>query len=206
MNTILNIFGFIFLICSTFVFGLKGMSVEMGIAVAGSGVLLAFINLEQFSKFKGAGFEAELKNTIKEANVTIENLREVAKPLIRTQLVTLANTGRWGNGSFRKNHELFDQLNELQSKFEVVGADLEQAKKQYLNIHAWDMVSDLSRSIEEFGIKGFRQKANSIVGVHDFDKPPNLDNFLKMISEIKIDESIQDHIKILKEYYRKYKL
>ena len=52
MEKFTNIIGFILLITSIFVFGLKGMSVEMGIAVAASSIFLAFANLHKFSKFK----------------------------------------------------------------------------------------------------------------------------------------------------------
>ena len=52
MSIFLNTVGFIVLIVSVFVFGLKGMAAEMGIAVAASGIFLAFSNLDKFSEFK----------------------------------------------------------------------------------------------------------------------------------------------------------
>ncbi|MCU8356817.1 hypothetical protein M2G48_20800 [Vibrio vulnificus] len=84
MALIINIVGFVFMLVSVFLFGLKGMTAEMGIAVAASCVFLAFANLDKFTKFKGAGFEAELREAVSEANATINELKELAKPLIRT--------------------------------------------------------------------------------------------------------------------------
>ncbi len=48
---------------STF-FGLKGMPVEMGLSIVAGAMAIALVNLDKFSRIKGAGFEAELRDKI----------------------------------------------------------------------------------------------------------------------------------------------
>ena len=206
MSILLNIVGFILLIASVFVFGLKGMAAEMGIAVAASGIFLAFANLDKFSEFKGAGFEAKLREAVDEANATIENLKEVAKPLIKTNLFVLAKAGRFSEGAFNKTHDVYDQLAELQSKIGLNSQDLECSKSSYLNIHAWDMVSELSGSIERAGNERFSVTSREIMGTRSFEIAPEIQKFNELVSGIELDEISQKQYEALKNYYAKYQL
>ena len=52
--------GFIVLLGVSTVLGFLGMPTEMGIAVLAGALGLAFSNIDKISKFKGAGFEAEM--------------------------------------------------------------------------------------------------------------------------------------------------
>jgi len=206
MNGFSNIVGFILLIASVFVFGLKGMAAEMGIAVAASGIFLAFANLDKFSEFKGAGFEAKLKEAVNEANATIENLKEVAKPLIKTNLFALAKSGRFSEGAFNKSHDVYDQLSELQDKIGLEGQDLENSKSSYLNIHAWDMVSELSGNIERSGNEKFSITSSEAMGTHSFEVAPDINKFNELVSGLELNEVSKRQYEALKSYYAKYKL
>ncbi|WP_296060759.1 hypothetical protein [uncultured Amphritea sp.] len=206
MNGILNFVGFILLIASVFVFGLIGMAAEMGIAVAASGIFLAFANLDKFSEFKGAGFEAKLKEAVNEANATIENLKEVAKPLIKTNLFALAKAGRFSEGAFNKSHDVYDQLSELQEKIGLEGQDLENSKSSYLNIHAWDMVSELSGNIERSGNEKFSVTSREAMDTHSFEVAPDINKFNELVSGLELNEVSKRQYEALKSYYAKYKL
>ncbi|MDP5136515.1 hypothetical protein ORJ04_11210 [Rheinheimera baltica] len=206
MSIFLNIAGFLLLIASIFIFGLQGMAAEMGIAVAASGIFLAFANLEKFSEFKGAGFEAKLREVVNEANATIENLKDVAKPLIETNLFALAKAGRFSGGAFGKDHELYDQLVELQAKIGLDGEDLEKSKSTYLNIHAWDMVSELSGNIERGGNDRFSILSRETIGTHNFDTAPDLVKFQHLVDGLDLDAKSKSQYNALLEYYAKYKL
>lgn len=46
------------------VFGALGKPVEMGLIIVAAAVALAFTDLERFKRFKGAGFEAELREQV----------------------------------------------------------------------------------------------------------------------------------------------
>ncbi|CAF1850276.1 hypothetical protein [Bacillus subtilis] len=85
-------FSLILIMVPTLIFGFMGKPTEMGIAALTGAVASAFINLEKFSSFKGAGFEAELRkveNVVSEAYATLNNLKQVAKPLLEVSLQTL---------------------------------------------------------------------------------------------------------------------
>jgi len=207
MIKFLNIIGFTLLIVSIFVFGLKGMAAEMGIAVAASGVFLAFANLDKFSEFKGAGFEAKLRQAVDEANATIENLKSVAAPLLTTTIDLLAKNGRFEGGSAcNKSHELYNKLMSLQTEIDISDNALEKAKTQYLNIHAWDMISDLAADIERSGQEKFTMVLREQVGSHSFDTTPSLDVFLSLLSKVKLEDKESQKLEQIKHYYQNYKL
>jgi len=74
-------------------FGYKGQPVEMATAVAGGIALLFFVNLSRFKSFKGCGVEAELIEAVKDAQVTLEKMHELVRPLVVFWIQQLA----WGN-------------------------------------------------------------------------------------------------------------
>lgn len=203
-NLILNVIGLLLLATSIFLFGLREMISEMGIAVVASAIFLAFANLDKFSEFKGAGFEAKMRHVVDEANATIDNLKEVAKPLIKTNLISLAKAGRFSSGAFNKNHELYDQLIELQQKLDLTGSDIEESKSKYLNIHAWDMISELSDKIGKSGESNFYKTYIDTIGTHNFEKAPDLSSFNQLIEKIQLNDECKKNYEALKRYYVKY--
>ena len=60
------------------------MTVQMGLAIVAGAIAVAFINIDKFKSFKGAGFEAELQKVVEEAYATMETLRSMSKPIILT--------------------------------------------------------------------------------------------------------------------------
>lgn len=201
-----NIIGFSLLIVSVFLFGLKGMAVEMGIAVAASGIFLAFSNLEKFSKFKGAGFEAELKEAVNEANATIEQLKEVAAPLLITSLELLASNGRWGDDDSNKGHKLFDRLFTLQEKIGLTSKEIKETTNHYLYIHAWDLFSNIAGTIEKDGNTEFTIKFNESIGTHSYDEKPSMTKLEELVSDIHLTDKAKEQLYAIEQYYKKYKL
>ncbi|ENM5776423.1 hypothetical protein V4V55_003905 [Vibrio mimicus] len=207
MECNLNIVGCLLLIVSVFLFGLKGMATEMGIAVAASAVFLAFANLDKFSKFKGAGFEAELREVVTEANATIEHLKSVTTPLLITSIDLMTKDGRWSDGDgINKCHDQFDKLVSLESEIGVTDSALDLAKQKYIRIHAWDMISELAKNIERAGEAKFTTLTASKVGRHSFDKTPDLTVFKELLVSIELDSKLQEQLKKVENYYFKYKL
>lgn len=91
-------------------FGLLGKSTEMGLIIVAGAIGLAFLNIDKIQRFKGAGFEAEMKKAVEEANATIEQLRNVATTSARATLTSLM-AGNFMNGTtFENRLELHDQL------------------------------------------------------------------------------------------------
>lgn len=67
----------IMLVGSTFYFGYLGKPDIMLVMVLAFAVAGAFLNLEKFKWFRGAGFEAELAATVDEAYATKEELERL---------------------------------------------------------------------------------------------------------------------------------
>ncbi len=80
---------------------------------------------------------------VTEANATIHELKELAKPLIRTNFEILAQANRMQGSNFDKTHDLFDQLQSLQNKLQLDDDQIEKSKNSYIVIHAWDMVHEI---------------------------------------------------------------
>lgn len=76
------------------VFGAFKMFAEMGLAIASIGLALCFANLEKFSRFKGAGFEAELRTAVEKTYAAIEELKELSLVLSAPIVDELALSGR----------------------------------------------------------------------------------------------------------------
>ena len=60
MNVILYFFSLCFFICSI-ILGFNNNPTEMGLAIIGGSLCLSFANIDKIQRFKGAGFEAEMK-------------------------------------------------------------------------------------------------------------------------------------------------
>lgn len=198
--------GFILLIASVFIFGLQGMTVEMGIAVVASAIFLAFTNLDKFASFKGAGFEAELRQVVNEANATIENLKDVAGPLINTSLIALTRAGRLSFGPFNEPYDIYDKLVELERKIGLKSDDLEKTKYDYLKINAWSMINDLSAGIERDGNSKFSVLSRESLSSEGTEKAPDLKKFKELLVDITLNKECQEKLDFIEKHYAKYKL
>ncbi|ENU5814308.1 hypothetical protein ACE34P_001864 [Vibrio fluvialis] len=207
MNKILDLCGFGLLIVSVFLFGLNEQSLEMGIAVAASGIFLAFANLDKFTRFKGAGFEAELKSVVQEANASIEQLKSVATPLAISSLQALTKGNRWSDGAritreendaFLISHDLYDDICQLIEANKLSNEKLEALKKQYVYIHAWDMAEEI--------IYGFGGNLKDIVGIVSFNNAPSLKVINEYVETQSLSEEMREKLSTLNTYYKKYNL
>jgi len=62
-------------------FGYRSQSTEMGLIMVCGFILLCFTSLDKFKNFKGAGFSAELRETIDEATATKQELEKLNSEL-----------------------------------------------------------------------------------------------------------------------------
>jgi len=75
-------------------FGIFRSPKEMGIAVTAIVLALFFSNIDKFSRFKGAGIEADLKTVVDEAYAAIEQLKELGLSLSGPIVDEMAVSGR----------------------------------------------------------------------------------------------------------------
>lgn len=107
-------------------FGIMGKPAEMGIIVVAGAITVAFQNIDKIQKFKGAGFEAEMKRAVAEANATIKQLREVASTSSEVILTDLMS------GSFFDGITLETRLNlhdKVIQNLKEIGASKKQIDK-----------------------------------------------------------------------------
>jgi hypothetical protein len=67
---------------------------EMTVVAAAIGISLCFANLDKFSRFKGAGIEAELRTVVNEAYAAIGQLKELGVSLSKPIVDEMAVSGR----------------------------------------------------------------------------------------------------------------
>lgn len=64
MLTVLRCFAFAFILGGSFYFGYVERPAEMGLAIVAGSIALAFSYIDKIQKFKGAGFEAEMRQQV----------------------------------------------------------------------------------------------------------------------------------------------
>ncbi len=64
MLTVIRCLSFAFILGGSFYFGCLGHPVEMGLAIVAGSIALAFSYIDKIQKFKGAGFEAEMRQQV----------------------------------------------------------------------------------------------------------------------------------------------
>ena len=109
-DKVITIIGSLLTLCLAVMFGVMGKPTEMGIIVVAGAIALAFFNIDKIQKFKGAGFEAEMKRAVEEANATIELLREVAATSSEAILTDLMAGNFMSGTTLAKRLDLHDQI------------------------------------------------------------------------------------------------
>lgn len=109
-DKLITVIGGLLTFASAVMFGLKGTATEMGIIVVAGAICLAFLHIDKIQKFKGAGFEAEMKQAVAEANATIQQLREVATTSAEAVLTYLMAGNFMDGTTLGKRLDLHDQL------------------------------------------------------------------------------------------------
>jgi len=94
MMRYLNIFLIAALVVVPAAFGVAGKSSEMAIATVAIALALSFANIERFVRFKGLGFEAELRTVVEKAYAAIAELKELGLCLSSPIVDGLAVSGR----------------------------------------------------------------------------------------------------------------
>lgn len=80
----------IFTLGATFYFGSIGQYQAIWGVLGAGFLIMAFSNIDKLSRFKGAGFEAEMRQKIEDAYATLENLQDLAVTLVESLIILLA--------------------------------------------------------------------------------------------------------------------
>ena len=156
-------------------FGDLGDHIAMGLAIVAGGVAAAFIFLDKFREFRGAGFEAKLKDTIQEAQVTINQMRDLMTPLVTFALHQITHSNRMGSGIIGRDH-IYDLIVSVASKLDI-DQDKEVSERidEFLRYRAFDLYREIyaPRSrIRENGLS-FHQEFNDLYDPSSDQSCPN---------------------------------
>lgn len=101
---------------------------------------LIFAFLPEFQFFKGLGVEAQLRDTLREADSTIAQLRGLLTPLSEFMFTVTARSGRYGIGiTARDRHRLVTELESELAKLGMSKEDIEAAKKDWHRMNLLDL-------------------------------------------------------------------
>lgn len=189
-----NVISLFFIIAPGFYFGYIGKPTEMGLAVVSGAVAAAFLNLDKIQRFKGAGFEAEMKETVEEVYATVENLKKIVKPLIISLVTNLTHFGRAGSMTSYKKNELIKELKYIDKSLLNKDAEVDEVLEDFYRYQTWD---HLSRLIREVGKENLDDEIkNKLNKIRDYDSNdyPSKSDLMKIIGEEKISNNIRELI------------
>lgn len=130
------------IIVPALVFGYAGKTAEMGLIVVASSITVAFLNIDKIKSFTGAGFKAEMKEAIDEANATMDNLKEISIPLIVSSLHHIINSGRLVGLDFKEREGLKNSLDVAMEKLGIEDEKINDMLEDFYRFTTWDLLSD----------------------------------------------------------------
>ena len=160
-------------------FGILEKPMEMRIAVVVGAIAAAFFNIDKFKRFKGAGFEAELKEAVDKAYATLDSLKELAKPLILATTDILTSAGRWGGMDAHQKHVFMKDLEQTARSLSLRDKELEDAKEKFYRFHTWDHLNHFIRKASEAKNidNATRQRLSARINYHSHDFPTKKELF-----------------------------
>ncbi|GLX68324.1 hypothetical protein [Paenibacillus glycanilyticus] len=137
---------FLFIVVPALIFGAFGKTAEMGLSLLVGAVAGAFLNLDKFAEFKGGGFEAKLKEAVHEAYATIDNMKEVARPLIITMISNLTFANRFDGADFNEQNKYKNEMVKLAKSLGVYDDELKHEVELFYHHNVWDLYDEVVNS------------------------------------------------------------
>lgn len=204
-------------ILPAFYFGYIGKPTEMGIMVIASSITVAFLNMDKIQKFKGAGFEAEMKKVVDEAYITLDNLKSVALPLITTTIDNISWGKRGGASESDRDSQMFNELLKIIDELKLDNVEIEDAVNEYYSLKISDEYSKFKVTYKEaLKLKGMQAKElneiekelNALIDIRTSTYPSEKiiietikDNREELTEEV--NESLDKYICFMKEISKK---
>ncbi|WP_313166195.1 hypothetical protein [Massilia oculi] len=157
------------------IFGWIGKTAEMGILIVACSIALCFANLSKMQSFKGAGFEAQMREAVQEAYTTLDALQNLARPLLRTNIANVAFGSRWDGIGKEKEHELMRDLSDLATSLEMdQDVEITSMKREFYNLYAVDHLRFILQVLQSARIKNETVTGNMqglMVRSHEYVPP-----------------------------------
>lgn len=103
----------------------------MGVSVVAGAIAATFINLDKVSRFKGAGFEAEMRKAVEDVYATIETIEELSKPLVYSIYSLLIGEGFFGGLGADKKYEVSQKLDDIIASFDLEDKEIKQIHNMF---------------------------------------------------------------------------
>lgn len=188
------------MLIGVFYFGVESKPTEMGLIIIACAICLSFANIGRIQKFKGAGFEAEMKKAVDKAYATTENIKALAEPLIISTLDNLTFAGRWGGMDSERKHELKESIDKIVNSLEIDHSEAISAQNNFHFWHGLDHINYLTTIMGKKQINN-REVAEEIMKLFD----PSLS---ELPSEIQLRDSLSglddEEINKLEPYIKDY--
>ncbi|MGX9728358.1 MAG: hypothetical protein ACTFAK_13910 [Candidatus Electronema sp. VV] len=135
-NCIMQVSSFAVLLLGSLFFGLLGKTTEMGLAILAGCLSLAFANLDKISKFKGAGFEAEMRGEEVAAMIAkdTEPPRDQDSSLFTIRAYSLDDTAKQVVKSLGDSKYTWRSLNGISNESNLPASDVRE-KLNWLKIN-----------------------------------------------------------------------
>lgn len=189
-------------------FGYMGQTVEMGLSIVAGAVAGAFINLDKFERFSGAGFEAELRKAVNEAYATLDNLKDVTKPLMMVTISNLTYANRFGGMDFIEKHEYKEAIEKIAKSLEINDDNLKITFETFHRYHTWDLYSQFVDVL--YQETDSHESVNKLGRLKDYSSInfPDKEDILKIMTEynLVLTENVEDKLKAYLFYIENRKL
>lgn len=188
----------------TIYFGIYGKTVEMGLAIVASSITCSFINLDKIAKFKGAGFEAEMREAVNEAYTTIDMLKKTSIPLVITSLHAITWGDRYGSGlKSETKHKLKDQITEVIETLRIKSEDADQLLLDFTRLTTCDLWNDFIKSFNKDTLGKNNSELSKLCdcSIGKFPKKEEIDKFFggnQLILTPENEEKLQNYLYYLK--------
>jgi hypothetical protein len=146
----IRLFAWLYIFVVPVVFGFLDKLGPMTASILTGCLILAFAYIDKIKKFKGAGFEAELKDAVNEAYATIEKLQDIAVMLsepIVTEVTMHKRTMEYIPLKYR-----YEQIKEIESSLLNLGVDKEKINKAtnfFYSVYREDHIKKVAYAITQ---------------------------------------------------------
>lgn len=125
----------------------KGRPIEMGIAAVAALVVMLLSKMDRVQLFEAGSVKLQLreaKRVVKEAQVSIQNVRSLAGGLSAITLEMLSIQGRWGSIPMPKRLEMKESIDAILDELGVErDGELWQASERFLARLEWDHLNKI---------------------------------------------------------------
>ncbi|MCC2971069.1 hypothetical protein [Massilia sp. IC2-476] len=175
------------------VFGFLEKPTEMGVIIVACSLALCFANLNKIQSFKGAGFEAQMREAVQEAYATLDRLQEMVRPVARATIANVAYSGRWDSMDRETEHELMAELTNLVTALDLQDdSGIAKMRADFYSLHANDHLRFLIAVMERAHIKNdsVKQRLTSLLKGRLTDNvvPPSVESLRAIVAELPLEQ------------------